>query len=54
MQDEMGSISVEEFVRLTSKMYSILVSHSSEYKKAKVVNKNIVAKISYKNYNIFF
>ena len=31
-------------------MYSILVSDSSEYEKAKGVNKNIVAKIGHSEY----
>ena len=35
-------------------MYSILVSDSSEYEKAKGVNKNIVAKIGHSEYkNVF-
>ena len=46
MQDEMVGVAVEEFVRLKSKMYSILVIESKECKKAKGVNKNVVAKIS--------
>ena len=32
MKDEMGNITTNEIVRLRTKMYSILVSNSSEYK----------------------
>lgn len=46
----MGGIATEEIVGLTSKMYSILVSNASQYKKAKGVNKNVVAKISNNGY----
>ena len=42
----MGDIAIEEFFGLKPNMYSILVSDSSEYKKAKGVNKNVAAKIS--------
>ena len=34
-------------------MYSILVSHSSEYKKAKGVNKHVVAKMNCNKYKGF-
>ena len=47
MKDEMGSVSIEEPLSIKPKMYSILVSDSSEYKKATDVNKNIVAKIGH-------
>ena len=50
MKGEMGGIATEEFVRLNSKMYSTLVSNSSEYKKAKGVYKNVVAKINHNGY----
>ena len=50
MKDEMGSVVIEEFVGLKPKMYLILASNSSEYKKANDVNKNIVAKISHNEY----
>ena len=45
--EEMGGFASEEFVRLKPKMYSTLVSNSDEYKKARGVNKNVVAKISH-------
>ena len=50
MKDIMGSISIEEFVGLDPKLYSIIKSDSSKYKKAKGVNKNVVAKISHKEF----
>ena len=40
----------EEFVGLKPKIFSILGSNSSEYKKAKGVNKNANAKISRNKY----
>ena len=50
MNDEMGDIAIEEFVGLNPKMYSILGRDSS--KKAKGVNKNVVAKINYNEYKV--
>ena len=50
MKDEMDSVSIANFVGLKPKMYLILVSNSREYKKAKIVNKNVVAKISRNEY----
>ena len=47
---EMNGAAVEVFVGLKPKMYSVLVSDSSEYKKVKGVNKNGVAKISHDEY----
>ena len=50
----MGSVATEEPWSINPKMYSILVSDSSEYEKAKGVNKNIVAKIGHSEYkNVF-
>ena len=45
MRDETGSVAIEEFVRLTPKIYSFLVDNK-DHKKAKGVNRNIVATIS--------
>ena len=42
---KLGSFTIKEFVGLKPKMYSILVSNSSEYKREKGVNKNVAAKI---------
>ena len=39
--EEMGGFASKEFVRSKPKMYSILVSNSDEYKKARCVNKNV-------------
>ena len=50
----MDSVAIEEPWSINPKMYSILVSDSSEYEKAKGVNKNIVAKIGHSEYkNVF-
>ena len=49
MKDETGGVAIEEFVRLKSKMYSFLVENS-EHKKAKGVNRNVVATISHNEY----
>ena len=46
MKDKTGYVAIEEFVGLKPKPYSFLVDNS-EHKKAKAVNKNIVAKISH-------
>ena len=47
MKDETADVAVKEFVGLKSKMYSFLVDDCSEHKKAKGVNKNVVAKTSH-------
>ena len=43
-------VAIEEFVGLKTKMYSFLVDDNSEHKKAKGVNRNVVAKISHNEY----
>ena len=51
----MGGIAIGKFTELKLKMDLVLVSNSKEYKKAKGVSKNIVAKISrneYKNVSL--
>ena len=50
IKDEIDGVAIEELVALTLKMYSFLVDPSSEHKKAKGVNKNVVAKISHKEH----
>ena len=45
MKDETVGVAIEGFVGLKPKMYSYLVDDKSEHKKAKGVNRNIVAKI---------
>ena len=54
MKDAKGSVAIEEFVELKPKMFLILVRDSGEYKKAKGVNKNVLAKISHNEYKINF
>ena len=46
MKDETGGVANEEFVGLKPKMYLFLVD-KNEYKKAKAVNKNVVATIGH-------
>ena len=46
----MDSAAIEEPWSINPKMYSILVSDSSEYEKAKGVTNNIVAKIGHSDY----
>ena len=43
MKIETAGIAIEEFVELRPNMHSFLVDNSSEYKKAKGVNKNVLA-----------
>ena len=47
MKDETGGVAIEESVTLKGKMYSFLVDRISEYKKAKDLNRNVVAIISH-------
>ena len=50
MTDETAGVAIEEFVGLKRKMYSYLVDDKSEHKKAKGVNRNIIATISRNEY----
>ena len=50
MKDETAGVTIKEFVGLKPKMYSFLVDDSSERKKAKLVNKKVVAIISHGEY----
>ena len=45
MKDEMSGVAIKKVVGLKTKMYSILLSDSYEYRKAKNVNKNVAVKI---------
>ena len=45
MEDETADVAIKEFVGLKPKMHSFLIDDSSEHKKAKDVNKNVVAAI---------
>ena len=47
MKDEIAGVPIEEFVGFKPKMYSFLVGVSSEHKKIKGVNKNVIATISH-------
>ena len=51
MKDETGSVAIGELVELKPKIYSFLV-YNNEHKKAKGVNKNVVATISYNEYKV--
>ena len=50
MKDETAGVAIEEFVGLKPKIYLYLVDDNSEHKKAKGVNKNVVATISHNEY----
>ena len=50
MSNGMGGVAIEKFVGLKPKIYSSLVSDSSEPKNPKGVNKNLVDKISHNEY----
>ena len=50
MGGETAGVAIEEFIGLKSKMYSYLVDENSVHKKAKSVNKNVVAVISHYEY----
>ena len=54
MKDETAGVSIEEFFGLKSKIYSYLVNDNGEHKKAKDVNRNVVAKISHNKYEDVF
>ena len=47
---EIGGVGITEFVGLKPNIYSFLVDNNSEHKKAKVVNRNVVATISHTDY----
>ena len=49
MKDETAGVAIKEFVGLKPKMYSFLIDNN-EHKKAKGVNKNVVATISHNEY----
>ena len=46
-EDETTGAAIEEFVVLKPKMHSFLVNNNSEHKKAKDVNRNVVATIGH-------
>ena len=47
IKDETAGVAIREFVGLKPKMYSFLLNDSSQHKKAKGVNKTVVATISH-------
>ena len=50
MKDETAGVAIKEFVEGKPKMYSYLVDDNIKDKKAKGVNKNVVATISHNEY----
>ena len=50
MEDETADVVIEEFVRSKPRMYSYLVSYTSEHKKGKSVNRSVVATVSHNKY----
>ena len=50
VKDDNAGVAIKEFVHLYSKMYSFLVDNNNEHKKAKGVNRNVVATISHNKY----
>ena len=50
MKNETVGVAIEEFVELKPKMYSYFVNDNSEHKKAKDVNRNVIAAISHNEY----
>ena len=48
MKDKTVGVPIEEFVRLTSKIYLFWADVRSEHKKAKGVNKNVFVTISHR------
>ena len=50
MKDEGSDFAIKELVGLNPKMCSFVVDDSSDHKKAKSVNKNVVATISHDKY----
>ena len=51
MKDETAGVTIEETVTLKPKMYACLVDDNSEHKKARSVNKKVVATIIHHEYN---
>ena len=50
MKDEAAGVAIKKFVGLKPNMYSFLVGDSSEHKKAKGVNKNVIVTLSHNEY----
>ena len=54
MIGEIVVVTIEEFIGIKPKIYSIFVRKYSKYKKVKGVNKNVVAIIYHKEYKDAF
>ena len=54
MKDENIGVMIEKLVGLKPKMYSFLIDNKSEHRKAKGVNRNVVAKITHNEYKDVF
>ena len=50
MKYETTGVTIEEYVKLKLKIYSLLVDDCSVYKKAKDLNQNIAEKITHNEY----
>ena len=50
IKDGKGGVAIKEVIGLKPKMYLFLVDDSSEHKKVKGMNKNVVSTISYSEY----
>ena len=50
LKDETAAVAIKEFVELKQKMYLFLVEDNNKHKKAKGVNRNVVATISHNEY----
>ena len=47
IKEDTAGVAIKEFVQLQPKIYWYLVNHNTEHKKAKGVNRNVVATISH-------
>ena len=54
MKHETNDVVIKEFIRLNLNMYSFMLNDSSEHKKAKDMNKNVVAGITHSECKDFF
>ena len=52
MKYETTGVTIEEYVKLKLKIYSLLVDDCSVYKKAKDLNQNIAEKITHNEYKM--
>ena len=50
LKDETGGVAIEEFLGLKPKMHSFLEDDISKHKKAKGMNRNVVAAVSHNEY----